>query len=194
MTARQAVRVTLIAHGSTAALRQARFPRDEPLDRHGRAAAERAAGLMGAGPAQCSPVRRCTETAAALGFTVRLEPALRPWDLGAWQGLRLDALSAREPDLVRTWLSTPDGAPHGGEPLGALIDRVGRWLDAGTPDSTRTLAVTDPAIMRAALAHALPGGWQTFWRVDVGPLDRVVLTCNGGTWRLRALERPSLHA
>ncbi|MFN2517675.1 MAG: histidine phosphatase family protein [Jatrophihabitantaceae bacterium] len=190
MTDQQTLRVTLIAHASTDAVRQVRFPDDEPLDRYGRAAAEAAAGRMGTGPARCSPVRRCLETATALGFTVNSDARLRPWQLGAWQGLSLDALSASDPEAVNEWLANPGSAPHGGESLAALIDRIGRWLRAVATDGARALAVTDPTIIRASLAHALPGGWRTFWRVDVGPLDRVTLTCNAGQWRLRALERP----
>ncbi len=71
-----------------------------------------------------------------------------------------------------------------------MIDRIGRWLSAVTAQGAPVLAVTEPAIIRAALAYVLPGGWRTFWRVDVGPLDRVMLTRNAGVWRLRALERP----
>ncbi|PZS17502.1 MAG: histidine phosphatase family protein [Pseudonocardiales bacterium] len=190
MTDRQAVRVTLIAHGSTDAVRRGRFPHDEALDRYGRAAAEGAAGRMGAGPARCSAVRRCVQTAEALGLAAQVDPGLAPWDLGAWHGRGLDALSAGDPDGANEWLTNPDSAPHGGESLTALIDRIGRWLSAVTAQGAPVLAVTEPAIIRAALAYVLPGGWRTFWRVDVGPLDRVMLTRNAGVWRLRALERP----
>lgn len=186
MTDSHTSRVSLIAHASTDAVRQARFPDDEPLDRYGVAEArERAHPTTRA--ARCSPTRRCTETAVALGLRAAEDPELTPWELGSWRGRRLDELSASEPDAVMAWLHDPDSAPHGGESLTRLIDRVGGWLEA-TTSAGRLVVVTDPALIRAALAHALPGGWQTFWRIDVGPLAHVELRRAGATWSLTALD------
>jgi len=185
MTALHTSRVSLVAHASTDAVRQARFPDNEPLDRYGVAAARERARTDVA-QARCSPTRRCAETAAALGLVAVAEHALPPWDVGSWRGRSLAELSASDAGAVRTWLHDPDSAPHGGESLRQLIGRVGYWLDAAA-SASRLVVVSDPAIIRAALAHALPGGWQTFWRIDVGPLDCVELRRAAGTWSLSAL-------
>lgn len=185
MTAPHISRIRLIGHASTEAVRRARFPGDEPLDRFGLAAARERARPH-AGDAQCSPTRRCTQTAAALGFTAVPEESLAPWDMGTWRGRSLVDLSTGEPEEVRGWLRDPDSTPHGGESLTRLIGRVGHWLDRAAV-SPRMVVVTDPAIIRAALAHALPGGWATFWRIDVSPLDHVDLRRTGGAWTLTAL-------
>nr|BFE80044.1 hypothetical protein GCM10020093_026450 [Planobispora longispora] len=56
------------------------------------------------------------------------------------------------------------------------------WLSAAGPG--RTVAVTHPAVVRAAVVHALGAPARSFWRVDVAPLARVSLTGRGGRWRL----------
>lgn len=187
MTRPTASRVTLIAHASTDAVRRARFPGDEPLDRYGQASARERRGTSRQG-ARCSPRRRCLETATALGLTAITDPGLAPWDLGAWRGRTLAELTASEPNAVACWVQDPHSAPHGGETLTALISRVGQWLDEAASENARTLSVTDPPIMRAALAHILPGGWETFWRVDVSPLDALDIRRSAARWTLRALR------
>lgn len=123
-------RLLLIRHATTAAVRRAAFPVDEPLDDAGRAAAATLAGSLGRGEALCSPALRARQTAAAAGLApVELEAQLRECDFGAWAGRVLADVHADDPDGAAAWMTDPDAAPHGGEPLSALLARVGRWLD-----------------------------------------------------------------
>jgi len=189
-------RLLLIAHGATAATRAAAFPRDEPLD-PGAVAATRAlaSGLPLSHPRTqrtSGPERRCAQTSTALAPDVNsdggpgwLEVAdLSDWDAGRWAGQTLDAVSAAEPDAVQAWLQDPDAAPHGGESLTQLLHRTGAWLDARPPTS-RTIAVTHPAVLRAAAVHALTAGPAAFWRIDVPPLATLSLTGTPGRWSVR---------
>ena len=66
--------------------------------------------------------------------------------------------------------------------------RIAAWMDA-IPGEERAvgLAVVDPPIVRAAVAHALGAGPAGAWRVDVAPLTLSVLTGHGGRWNLRSL-------
>ncbi|MFJ9687789.1 histidine phosphatase family protein [Streptomyces bacillaris] len=124
------VRVTLVSPALNAALREARFDGDAPLDRAGERAARAAASAVpGAGLVVNGPSPRCRETAAALGLAARPEPALTGWDLGRWSGRRLDEVGAAEPAAVAAWVGDPSAAPHGGESLRELVERVGGWLD-----------------------------------------------------------------
>jgi broad specificity phosphatase PhoE len=193
MTVPHTSRVALIAHASTDAVRAAWFPDDEPLDRYG-AAAVRDQFQPGRPLARCSPVRRCVQTAAGLGYGVAPDEGLRPWDLGSWKGRSLDEVAAAESAAVAQWTSDADFAPHGGESLTRLIERMAAWLDErGADEGPRIVAVTDPALIRAAIVHTL-GGWApAFWRIDVGPLDRVDIHGRAGAWSLRAL-RPQREA
>ncbi|WP_205613535.1 histidine phosphatase family protein, partial [Streptomyces sp. S5] len=82
--------------------------------------------------------------------------------------------------------------------LGELLDRVGAWLDAGAGNGgsgppargvARLLAVVEPAVVRAAVTHALTLPPAAFWRLDTGPLTLTTLTGRPGRWNL-ATGRP----
>jgi broad specificity phosphatase PhoE len=175
------VHLRLICHASTAALYRAAFPADdEPLDERGRRSA---AAFAEEGDALCGPALRCRETAAALGLTARIEPALRDADAGRWTGRSLAEVQAEEPDAVRAWLTDPAARPPGGESVRDVVDRIAGWLTG--LDSGTIVAVTHPAVLRAAAVHALAAPPAAFWRVDVEPLARIRLTGREGRWNLR---------
>lgn len=198
------VRVMLISPGMNAALREARFAGDAPLDDSGLAQARAAAGSVPAAD-RClrGPSPRCSETAEALGLRPDAEHALRDWEMGRWSGARLSEVSADEPDGVAAWLADPSAAPHGGESLLELCARVGAWLDSlhegtvgrsreaagsGVEDGTglcRVLGVAEPGVVRAAVVHALALAPQAFWRLDVAPLTVTELSGRSGRWNLR---------
>jgi broad specificity phosphatase PhoE len=178
-------RLILICHGSTIAVRAAAFPADEPLDERGsRGAAAVSDHLPAADRWLTGPEARARETAAALGFAADVEPALRDCDYGRWRGESFDAVQEREPDAVAAWLSDPAAAPHGGESMRALLARVAAWLDGERQRSTRTLAVTHSAVIRAAIVHAIGAPPHSFWRIDVAPLSVTRLSAAADRWTL----------
>lgn len=187
------VRVMLVSPAMNAALREARFDGDAPLDRSGRERAVASAGAVPeAGLALSGPSERCRETTAALGLTAPTEPALAGWDLARWAGRRLDEVAAAEPERVTAWLGDPSAAPHGGESLRDLVGRVGGWLDSlGGPDAPGTsfLAVAEAAVVRAAVVHGLRLPAEAFWRLDVAPLTLTELSGRSGRWNV-GLGRP----
>ena len=69
-------------------------------------------------------------------------------------------------------------------PAASALVLIGAHLGEG-----RVLALTHPAVMRAALIHALGASATAFWRIDVAPLSRLILSRHGGSWRLQALEK-----
>ncbi|MDH6188459.1 broad specificity phosphatase PhoE [Streptomyces sp. CZ24] len=46
----------------------------------------------------------------------------------------------------------------------------------------RLLAVVEPAVVRAAVTHALALPPAAFWRLDTGPLTLTTLTGRPGRW------------
>ncbi|WP_406457828.1 histidine phosphatase family protein [Streptomyces sp. NBC_00876] len=177
----------LISPAMNAALREARFAGDAPLDESGlrqaRAAAEAVpdADLILHGPSG-----RCALTADALGLRSTADNALGDWELGRWTGARLEEVAAREPDEVAAWLADPSATPHGGESLLDLCARAGTWLDSlHDSDAGRVLAVVEPAVVRAALVQALALPPQAFWRLDVAPLTLTEFSGRSGRWNLR---------
>jgi broad specificity phosphatase PhoE len=188
-------RVMLICHGSTEAVRAAKFPADEPLDELGSKNVKALAdGLPEAGRCWTSPEQRTRQTAQALGLNAQIEPRLRDCDYGAWAGRTLDEVYAHQPDAASAWLRDPAAAPHGGESIAALIQRIADWLADLQSRHLRTIVVTHPAVVRAAIVHAVEAAPQSFWRIDIAPLSVTRLSGFGGRWNLSAAGCPATQA
>jgi len=182
-----AARLDLLAHGASEATRAARFPDDEALEASAVSALEALRGrLRPYAHRLTAPARVARETAGALGLNVEVEPALRDCDYGRWRGLASKDVAEREPDAFAAWLGNPAAAPHGGESLAALIERVSAWLMQSLAREGATLAVTHASVVRAAFVAALGAGPSAFSRVDVAPLSLARLSGHGQRWNLVA--------
>lgn len=174
-------RLVLVCHGATSATRRAAFPADEPLEQPDVILPD----PPRADVTLCAPVTRCLQTAAALGLEAVPDNGLRDCDYGRWRGRTLDEVTADDPAAVHAWLTDPGAAPHGGESTQDLITRVGAWLDTLPRDHRRVVAVTTPAVVKAAVVHAVVATPATFWRIDVPPLSRTMLSGRPASWTLR---------
>ena len=181
-------RLTLLCHGSTAALRSSAFPLDEALESR---AIEQTKVLQGAirrpDHVWTSPALRARQTVAALGFEAVADEALRECDYGRWSGRALDEIQGEEPENVAAWLADMDAAPHGGEPLSAVLRRVGAWLDQHRQKGGHSLVVTHASVIRAAILVVLTAPARSFWSIDIGPLSLTDLRSDGARWTWRAL-------
>ncbi|ADJ22316.1 Phosphoglycerate mutase [Hyphomicrobium denitrificans ATCC 51888] len=182
-------RLTLISHAPTAATRAAAFPLDEGIDEKAR---RDTSALSGDLPqfltAWTSPARRAVETAAALNVDAKIEPLIRDMDLGRWAGRTFADVEASEPEAMVGWLTDTAASPHGGESVEALLARVANWLRAAPERQGRSVAVTHPAVIRAAVVVALEANPVSFWRIDIAPLGIVELGSNGKRWTLKSLN------
>jgi broad specificity phosphatase PhoE len=178
------IRLTFICNASTTAARRAAFPLDEPLDRHGIVAAK-ALSPVTPGRALASPALRARQTAELLRLDAAPEPALRDLDYGRWAGKTIADVAMEDQDGVAAWRADPHAAPHGGESVAALFERVREFLDR-VPDGV-SIAVTHAAVMRAAVAIALDAPVSSFWKIDIAPLGRVSINGDDGNWRLRSI-------
>lgn len=179
-------RITLISHASTPALRRAAFPLDESLVD---GEIEKIGALGWTAPrAQhiwCGPEKRTQQTAKALGLELCVAVELGDLDYGSWNGKGLVDIQSSDPEGLAEWLTNPNARPHGGESLAQLIGRLERWM-AGRTTAGHTLAVTHPAVIRAAICCALQTPADSFWRVEVAPLSLTDLRLNGKVWTVRA--------
>jgi broad specificity phosphatase PhoE len=186
-----ATRLTLICHAGMPASRSIGFFRDEPADPK---QLTRAAGMAQAlgrhARLWTAPEQRTRQTAGMLGAGANVIAELRDCDFGRWQGCELADIEARDPEGVAAWLSDMASAPHGGESLLDVVHRVGHLLD-GHRDSGHTVAVTHPAVIRAAIVHSLGAPLQSFWRIDVEPLCIADLRHHNGRLTLRSVGRMS---
>jgi broad specificity phosphatase PhoE len=185
----RSARLTLLAAAPTAATAAAAVPADEPLDARGRRWAADARGRVPrADRVRCAPDRASRETAAALDLMPQVDAEVRGWDLGRWAGVKLDELTAQRPADVTAWLTDPAAAPHGGEPLTALLARVRGWLAGVLPG--HTVVLCGPAVVRAAVVVVLGAPAAAFWRVDVAPLTVTDLRGGPARWTIRAVGAP----
>ena len=175
------VRLTLVSHGMTDAMATGRFPADEPLNDTG---CRQVGHLEITSDARqlAGPEQRARQTAELLGLHAANEQLLTDLDCGRWRG---KALGSIPPDDLQTWLTDPARAPHGGESIAGLIDRVGGWLKSLTDNTLSTVAVTHPAVIRAAILVALDAPPKSFWRIDIAPGSRTVLHYRENRWTLR---------
>jgi broad specificity phosphatase PhoE len=51
----------------------------------------------------------------------------------------------------------------------------------------RSVAVTHPAVIRAAIVVAIEAKPVSFWRIDIAPLSIVDLGSNGSRWTLKSI-------
>ncbi|WP_227981614.1 histidine phosphatase family protein [Nocardia spumae] len=179
-------RLTLVSHGMTEAMRAARFPADEPIEQHARGIAADTAALRG-DAVRIGPEVRAAQTAALLGLSGSVDPALRDLDCGQWAGIAMDALAPAE---LMAWMSDPGYRGHGGESITDVLDRVRGWLDTRAADGQRIVAVTHPAVVRASVLTALSAPPESFWRIDIPPLSATALHGRGTTWTVRHTALP----
>jgi broad specificity phosphatase PhoE len=182
-------RLTFIANASTPAVRAAAFPLDEGIDEFGRRDASALVNEFRHDlVVLTSPAKRAIETATALGFDAEIDESLHDLDLGRWAGRTLTDIAASEPEALESWLSDPSSAPHGGETVDGLFARVAIWLKAMSFRQNHIIAVTHPAVMRAAILAAIHASPASFWHIDIAPLGAVELSSNGQRWTLKSIK------
>lgn len=175
-------RLTLICHARTVAQKLARFPTNEPVEDLPLASEAFCARFASPRRLVCGPELRTQQTAAWFGADAQIDPALRDCDWGRWHGQSIKDLQANQDEALQTWLADPEAAPHGGESVRQLTQRIAKWLDTVAVMPGHVVAVTHPFVVRAALMQVLQG--TAFNAIDVEPLSMIELRFNG-IWRLR---------
>jgi broad specificity phosphatase PhoE len=178
----EVVRLTLVSHAMTDAMAAGRFPTDEPLNSVGHRQVDASIELGLADTAYCGPEKRTRQSAELLGLRATIDSRLADLDCGRWRG---DVLGGVPPADLAVWLTDPAQAPHGGESVVGLVSRVSDWMDSLTSRRSRLVAVTHPAVIRAAILVALDAPPKSFWRIDVAPVSRTVMHFRGHAWTLR---------
>jgi broad specificity phosphatase PhoE len=172
-----------MCHARTVAQKLARFPTDEPLEMDWQSAKDSLRDRFKSTPRLFSaPERRARQTAALFGREVEIIEALRDCDFGRWNGVRIGDLQKAEAETLQAWLDDPHSAPHGGESVVQLGERVAAWLKTLEATPGHIVAITHPYVIRAALALVLQSPASNL--IDVEPLSAIELRFNG-RWRLR---------
>ena len=167
--------VTLVRHGETSANVEGVWhgSLDTPLTPRGRSQAERVAEHLArtradASALYASPLTRALDTARAiaerLGLVPSLEPDLREYHLGDWEGISYATL-AREHRLFERMQAEPDWQPGGGESARQVGERLARSLRAiaARHPGERVIVVSHGGALTLGLGLLLdesPGGWR----------------------------------
>ena len=102
-----------------------------------------------------SPLTRCRETAAPLGYEPTLVDDLAEQDMGPWDGLDFTEIRARWPEFYARRADEPLLVPPGAEPLGEVLRRAVPALERCLAGSTGDIAVVAHAsVIQALLSRA----------------------------------------
>lgn len=167
--------------------------RDVPADLSDRAALSRLSAALPEGAlVVSSDLSRARATADAIqGPRQRLadRPALREFHFGIWDGMRFDAVSARDPVLSRRYWEVPgDVAPPGGESWNAAAARVDAEvaaLQAAHPGRDM-IAVAHLGVILTRLHAARGGPAADVLAQDIAPLSLTELHWDGGWTEIAA--------
>ena len=153
----------LARHGETDWNRDHRWqghegpPLNETGRRQARGLAERLHDLDALYSSDTIRVRETAETVAARhGIRLHTDARLREMAFGVWEGLTRPEIERLHGDDFERWLTGGLPTPAGGEPDGAVAERVLSALleIAASHPHDRVLVVTSGGPIRAALAHA----------------------------------------
>ena len=180
----QSTRLTLICHGVTRAQKLGHFALDEALETPP-SPLRLAARFKKAPRLLCGPETRARQTATLFGKHATIDDGLRDMDVGHWRGLDINDIDR---DELMTWLTDSASAPHRGESVVQLCERGSQWMQNLAEQPGHVLAVPHPAVIRAALLHAMQSPVAMFYLIDVEPLSSTELRFNN-VWRLRLETR-----
>lgn len=176
-----ALRLTLVSHAATRAQKQASFPADEPVEMDWQSQTNTFSQFSGRRTRfMHGPELRTSQTAALFSAQSEVAHGLRDCHFGQWQGLRIDEVEQAD---LSVWMMDWQAAPHGGESIEHLCQRVREWMDS-LSGTGHIVAITHPFVIRAALMRVLQCPPAAFHAIDIEPLSATDLRFNG-IWRMR---------
>lgn len=169
--------LTLVRHGETSANLEGVWhgSTDTPLTERGLRQAELVAKHLAtraptAAVLYASDLQRARDTARAIeratGLPLRLDPTLREYHLGSWEGKSYQELH-QEHRLWHHMKADPDFAPHGGESPRQVTDRFTSALRriAAEHPGERVIVVSHGGALAMALGALLDGSYGQWRRV-----------------------------
>lgn len=197
------LQLILIRHGQTVANREQRWVGwgETELTDLGRAQVEAVARRLAAEVTDAvalytSPIGRAMQTAEAIGKALGLTPisleGLREIHFGEMNGVSLEEMRERFPDLYEQWRdrSNINFTWPGGERRADFFQRVAATCDdilARHPSGT-VIVVAHGGTLRAMLAYLLAEEMAKWWAYDLGNCTLTRVAVEGGKARLLALN------
>ncbi len=194
--------IILVRHGQTQwnLVEHFRGQADIPLNEAGLAQAEAVSRRVvrqwsPVAGVYASPLSRAVKTAEIIarpfGLAVQATAGLLDMNFGQWQGLTVDEVRARWPELGGAWYSVPHTVHvPGGETLADVRARgmaTVHELCVRHADETVVL-VGHNAINRVILLGVLGLDNERFWRIGQDPCGINVIECTGDSFTLVSLN------
>ena len=214
-------RILLVRHGLTEWNREGRFQghRDPGLSADGRAQgavlARRLSGSHEDRPARivCSPLVRALGTAEEIGAAlpspqpaIELDPRWMEIGQGEWEGRTHADLQVSDAERYAEWRSGNDHQPPGGEPISAVLARVGAALadvlaSADADGTWPVCVVAHGGSLRVAANLLLVLSLERVWGMEMDNASVSILRRADGLWQLvrwndtsHLLGRMAVHA
>lgn len=182
----------MVRHGPTATTRAHAFPDDEELDATGMLVAARLSGRLDADHAVVSPRRRCLVTAALAGFPdARVDERFAEMTFGTWTGSLYTDIFEQQPEQMHAWLADPASAPHGGETLTDLMDRVTAGL-RDLPDDATSVVFCHGGPIGVSVFKALGAPLESFWRLRIDPASITELRRDDDAYTVVRVNVPAM--
>ncbi len=172
------MKLYIIRHGQTAWNKEEVFrgTRDIPLNEVGLKEAVAVGAYLESVPFDAlytSPLSRARQTAQAVAEATGLapldEPNLIDLNFGDWQGISLQEVKEKYPELYATWTTRPERAAFpGGESLNDVLTRVKSLLSRllkEYPEDTVAL-FTHRVVCKVFICHLLGLGLEHFWQIE----------------------------
>jgi broad specificity phosphatase PhoE len=175
------VRLFAVRHGETEFARERRFAgvREVPLTPRGERQCEavaRALAPASVSAVYASPLGRAQAAAALIAaphrLEVRIAPAFREMDFGAWAGLTRADVAVKFPAEFEAWRATPHRMqPPGGDLLDVVAARVAAGIAAlcEAHEGESVVVVSHAIVTRLVVLAALGLGPERLWSVDASP-------------------------
>jgi len=145
-----------------------------------------------------SPLRRAYATAEILAKPHQLEPRvldeLTEMQLGDWQGLHMDEIKRRWPELWQQWRIDPSGITMpNGESLREVADRAVRALLSivATNQGKQAVLVAHDVIVKVLVAHVLGVSNSTYRRFEINNASLSVVRVFDNSFQLITLNDTS---
>lgn len=162
-----------------------------------RSLASRLAGLPIAS-VYASPLQRAYVTATILAkphnLKVKVSDDLNEIQLGDWQGLHLNEVSQRWPELWQQWRADPsESAIPGGESFQQVAERAIRAFETvvAAESGRQVLIVTHEIVVKVLVARALGVSNSIYRRFEINNASLSIIRLTNGKTRLITLNDTS---
>lgn len=133
-----------------------------------------------------SPLIRAVQTAEQIapGIPVTIDDRLIEMDYGPYEGMDLKNPAPEVMTFFRDFVHHP--APEGMEPLSAVVERTGSFMESIKDTGGNILISTHAIAMKGILEYLTPDSGGSYWSKYIGNCAVYTTVCEDGTFTVPA--------